>query len=119
MELTCHCGNIRLKVEHAPETLTTCTCSVCHRYGAQWGYFMPNQVEVTEGSKPAVPYHWGDKYLEFMHCPQCGCLTHYVTTAKASEPKVGVNFRMAPRLETRSILIRQFDGADTWKYLDD
>ena len=119
MELNCHCGNIRLSVEQAPETLTSCNCSICNRYGAQWGYYAPEQVEIAAAEDAAVSYRWGDGYLDFMHCTVCGCVMHYITTDKASEAKVGINFRMAPLADVRPIQVRHFDGADTWKFLDE
>lgn len=119
MDMHCHCGNLQLSVDQAPETLTTCTCSICNRYGAQWGYYHPSQVSIVENEQAAVPYRWGDGDLDFMHCPRCGCVTHYVMTEKSSEEKVAVNFRMAKLADTRDIPVRRFDGADTWKFLED
>jgi len=28
---TCHCGAVEFSVPHAPEQLTSCNCSICHR----------------------------------------------------------------------------------------
>ncbi len=118
MELSCHCGRIKLQVEKPPATLTSCNCSSCHRLGALWGYYSPGEVVVNADSADLQGYSWSDKNLELMRCSHCGCQTHYLTTTKVAEAKVGVNFRMAERTAIREIPIRYFDGADTWTFLD-
>ncbi|MBW8182725.1 GFA family protein [Shewanella nanhaiensis] len=125
MELMCHCGNVKIKVANSPATLTSCNCSICHRYGALWGYYKPNEVQLTfmadslgTSMPSAKSYRFGDECIEFFHCQKCGCLTHYLTTDKVPEPKYGINFRMAPRAEVAEIQVRHFDGADSWTFLD-
>ncbi|AQS40313.1 hypothetical protein Sps_05244 [Shewanella psychrophila] len=125
MELSCHCGNVKITVAHSPEALTSCNCSTCNRYGSLWGYYTPNQVQlsfITDIAGTSVPatkaYRWGEEYIEFHHCQSCGCLTHYVTTDKVPDAKYGINFRMAPITKMKDIKVRHFDGADSWKYLD-
>lgn len=41
MELSCHCGHIQLKVEQLRDTLTSCNCSIFHRYRDLWRYDLP------------------------------------------------------------------------------
>ncbi len=117
----CHCGNIKLTASgNTPETLTECNCSICHRYGARWAYFKPDEVQV-EMSQPSVTYRWSDEVVDFHHCPICGCLTHYTSTEKdlpVEGRKVAINARMCSREQTESIRIRHFDGANTWQFLD-
>lgn len=125
MKLSCHCGKVTLVVTHVPETLTSCNCSVCHRFGSLWGYYTPEQVQVnaitddaSDSELATKAYKWGEEYIEFHHCSHCGCLTHYLTTDKVPEAKYGVNFRMAPSNQIKDIKMRHFDGADTWKFVD-
>ena len=118
MELSCHCGKIKLVVSRKPDTLTSCNCSICRRYVALWGYYLPDEVTIVADSENIQSYKWSDEYLAFNHCKHCGCMTHYVTTEKIKKPKIALNFRMADPKEIEGIAIRRFDGADTWKYLD-
>lgn len=117
-EASCHCGNVKLKVATLPESLTTCTCSTCHRYGAQWAYYLPEEVELEYDANVVASYEWGDRDLSFQHCRTCGCMTHYVTKPHYDKPKVAINARMFPRKDTQDLKIRLFDGADTWKFLN-
>ena len=64
-------------------------------------------------------YTWGDKSIEFYHCKSCGCLTHYESVDKSEGSRIAVNARMMGPEDIRDIRLRTFDGADTWKFLDD
>lgn len=63
--------------------------------------------------------HCGGVTIEFYHCNHCGCLTHYESVEKDDGSRIAVNGRMLPPEETAGIRLRTFDGASTWKYLDD
>lgn len=116
----CHCGNISFAADSLPTTVTECNCSVCNRYGARWAYFNPADVRLTVRDVPSNTYRWGDEMIDFHHCPQCGCLTHYTGTGIDNKPqtRIALNSRMCALAQTLSIRIRHFDGADTWQYLD-
>lgn len=117
-ELTCHCGAVRIEVETAPSEVTDCNCSICRRFGVLWAYYPI--VHVTFASPPQATdvYLWGKKTIAFHRCKTCGCLTHGSPTDK-SGTEMGVNARLlAPDILTKA-RIRRFDGADTWRYLDD
>ncbi len=115
---SCHCGAVQIDIAFEPETLTQCTCSICHRYGAQWAYGTRSNVTVDCDTDAFSAYTWGDRQLEFYHCRSCGCLTHYESVEKDDDSRIAVNARMMRREDTSSIRLRTFDGAETWKYLD-
>jgi len=114
----CHCGNIELSVSKLTDTATTCTCSICSRYAALWGYFTQTEVTVSIGKFGAKQYSHGDKLINFIHCKNCGCLTHYASTQSGPEERLVVNYRMFGKTVLDKLLIRVFDGADTWQYID-
>ncbi len=114
----CHCGNVRLTLSELTPTATECNCSLCSRYGAWWGYFTPQQVTIEVGTAGLNAYRHGDEMIDFQHCGQCGCITHYTSTDKAPSERVAVNYRMFESDVTLSLKLRHFDGADTWTYLD-
>ena len=117
----CHCGNISFSVDAKPEDLTECNCSMCNRYGAQWAYFEPNEVTITVKDTPTETYRWGDKMIDFHHCPTCGCITHYSATENMPKEhdRIAVNARMCSLDQTKGIPVRRFDGADTWTFFED
>ena len=91
LQASCHCGAVKIDMRRRPRSVTQCTCSICHRYGAQWAYF---------------------------HCKRCGCLTHYESTRKLDTSRIAVNARMLDPSDIADVRVRTFDGAKTWKYLD-
>jgi hypothetical protein len=110
MELSCHCGNIKIDV-NKPEKVTRCNCSICSRYMSLWGYYSPEQPKISIGSYGTDSYSWGDKELDFVRCANCGCVTHYQTKAGQSDPRVAINFGMARGYVT-DVPIRYFNGAE-------
>lgn len=115
IESSCHCGAVLLKIERAPEEVTDCNCTLCRRYGALWAYYSPKEVQVTKDATDI--YLWGERNIEFHRCRSCGCLTHWAPVDKTYD-RMGVNARlMAPEVLARA-RVRQFDGADSCKYLD-
>lgn len=119
LRASCHCGAVQISVSRKPRSVTQCTCSICHRYGAQWAYCSRSTATVHCAPDAVTAYRWGDKSLEFFHCRTCGCLTHYESAKKEADSRIAVNARMMARADIADVRVRTFDGADTWKYLDD
>ncbi len=117
-QVHCHCGNITLSFGAYPNSLTSCNCSICHRYAALWGAYQPSEVTVSSKASPSKTYQWGDGYIDFHHCPQCGCVTHYTSTPLSPIEKVAINFRMENPDKLRNIPERRFDGAHSWTFLE-
>ena len=112
IKLTCHCGNIELMLSKLPTEATKCNCSICHRYGALWSYFPKSDVTITAHEQPAKGYLWGDREAEFMHCPICGCITHYETTERCDSQFVAVNMSIADIEVIEELQIKLLDKAD-------
>lgn len=111
MEVSCHCGNVRITFHEAPKEVGECNCSICRRYAALWAYYSPQQVDVIDQKGTAAFYCWGDEEVEFYRCNECGCITHYKTTPKCDEEIVAVNMRMAELSILAAIPVRKINGA--------
>ena len=117
VDVTCHCGAVRLSIPQAPVEVTECNCSICRRLGARWAYY--ERVEVglnTAGS--TRPYVWGDRMLAFHRCRNCGCVTHWLSL-NGAYPRMAINARMIDGFDSGRVRIRQFDGAGAWTYVDE
>ncbi len=114
----CHCSNIQLSIPAPTDTGTRCTCSLCSRYGAIWGYFCESEVVVAVGPSGLSTYCQGDRLINFNRCNRCGCVTHYTAIEPTPDSRLAVNYRMFPASVTAKIRVRTFDGADSWRYLD-
>jgi len=115
---SCHCGAVSLEIDEKPESLTECTCSVCHRLGAQWAYYTRLQVRVISSPEMTTAYVWGDKTIEFYFCKTCGCSTHWESVEKNQDSRIAVNARTMRLEDISDIPVRLFDGASTWEFLD-
>lgn len=117
-EANCHCGNVTLRAEAPPTTVTSCNCSICHRLGAVWGYYSAEDVQVFQRQEGNA-YSWDQKVLTFHTCKTCGCTTHYTAPLADGTERIAINARMAPRDVMEAIPTRRFDGADTWSFIDE
>lgn len=99
-----------------PEKLVDCNCSICRRLGALWGHLPIDDVQIWQGD--TVAYTRGDRNLAFHSCKQCGCTTHWENLRPDQSNHMAVNFRLVDPSIAKTLPIRRFDGADTWKFLD-
>jgi hypothetical protein len=111
MKISCHCHNIEIEVP-PPDQLTVCNCSICSRYQALWGYYQPAAVRVNVGEAGEQFYTWNDHEIEFVRCSGCGCVTYYRVAAGLPDPKIAVNFRMAPAELLTDVPVRYFNGKE-------
>jgi hypothetical protein len=102
-EVRCHCGAVAITVPAPPTEVTECNCAMCRRLGALWAYYPPGQVRVA-----MVAYH---------RCRRCGCVTHWQSLS-AAQPRMAVNARMIDDVDWDKIVVRHFDGAGAWAYLE-
>ena len=113
----CHCGAVQIQVSRRPRRLTSCNCSICRRYGTLWAYYDRSQVKITAPKGTTDSYSWGDKYLRFVRCATCGCVTYWESADK-SKSRMGINVRNFEPEDIEPIRVRRLDGAKTWKFLD-
>ena len=118
IQASCHCGNVTLRIKQTPTALVSCNCSICQRLGALWGYLLPEDIEIKIKNTHPQAYQWGDKCIDFQHCPKCGCTTHYTPIKQSGREKMAVNFRMVDKTICDEIHVKYFDGADTWQFIE-
>lgn len=100
---TCHCGRISITIPSKPAMINECRCSVCYKYGAQWGYFILKTVIITESDGASrvryIREDMGDHEgvtLAFSHCSVCGTVTDWTglpPSRDGDDKKLGVNMR--------------------------
>jgi len=115
----CHCGDVTFEVEEKPGHITECNCSICHRYGVLWAYYTRKSATVFCNEGAQSSYSRGDRKIEFFHCKNCGCVTHYESVDKHDDARIAINARMLDRTEISDIPRRKFDGAVSWKLVDE
>ena len=115
---TCHCGAIRLTLPAAPETATRCNCSLCRRMGGIWAYYALGTVVIEGHPGHTDRYAWGDRTLHNFRCRTCGIVTHWEPLDPTPGARHGVNLRNFDPALVDALVVRRFDGADTWTFID-
>jgi hypothetical protein len=116
----CHCGAVRWTVPAEPDWLSSCTCSYCSRIGALWAAYTVSEVCVEHARDAVIAYTHGDRTLAFVSCATCGCTTHWRPAGSApGDARMKVNMRVAVGYDISGLRRRVFDGADSWRYLDE
>jgi len=86
-EATCSCGAVGLKVQGAPQLVSSCACQACQRRtGAAFGvqaFFLQNQI-VEEAGEPGRYVRTADSgaVVEHSYCRDCGTTLSWTTTSR-------------------------------------
>lgn len=114
----CHCGSVRWTLDAEPLSITACNCSICSRFGALWAYGAIGHDIQTFGQTGIYRRDNGGD-IDFHFCSNCGCVTHYVATAKddSGRYRSAVNVRMSNPVLIGDIPIRRFDGCGRFREL--
>ena len=119
IELSCHCGSVKIQIPRKPRTLTECNCSICRRTGGRWAYYQAEDVRIRARRGALTSYSWGDRMLLLMRCKRCGCVTHWVGEKNPRSGRMGVNTRNVVDPDVlKDVRIRHLDGARTWTFFD-
>ena len=119
IEGSCHCGAVRVSIPSLPTRMTMCNCSVCRRTGALTAYFPQASVRIEGHPEHTQTYVWGDRTLQFVRCATCGCQIGWEPLVPNSDGRMGVNMRNFDPVLLQDVALRRFDGAVSWKYVDD
>ena len=116
----CHCGKVALEIDAPPpDSLLSCNCSICRRYGSLLAYYPESKVSIHTKEEDTIRYVWGDEMIAFVACRTCGCFSHWIGMGPESErDRMGVNARLFETLDIEELPIKRFDGAETWTFLD-
>ena len=114
----CHCGAVTYHFNDQPKSATKCNCSICRRLGAIWIYSAISNITIEVAPNATLRYMRADKNLAFHTCSTCGTTTHWENLRDAETGKMAVNLLLADPSVVKTIPVRNFDGADTWKFFD-
>ncbi len=113
----CHCGAITITLPSKPEKATICNCSLCRRVGAVWAYYKAGTIKIDGQPEHTEPYIQGDKTLATCRCKRCGIVTHWEPIGDGD--RMAANLRNFPLEIMEGVVKRRFDGADSWKFVDE
>lgn len=115
---SCHCEKVKWSYPLKLESVTTCNCTLCSRYGALWAYGYLDEGITVDGE--TQKYSRGSKTNSFNFCGVCGCLAYYMANSidKDGRRRIAVNTRMIsdPNLIADKI-IDHFEGLESFEDL--
>jgi hypothetical protein len=114
LNLSCHCGQVRIEIPKRPDYINACNCTLCSKAGAQWAYFPPSEVRVEGATKGYSRQDKDDPAVNIHFCTNCGSTTHFVLTpsaiAKFGNVQFGVNMLLADEKDLAGTELRYPDG---------
>jgi hypothetical protein len=116
---SCHCGDVSIEVPAVPAAMTLCNCSICRRTGMLTAYFRQAAVRLRGHPEHTETHMWGDRTLQFVRCRHCGCVPGWEPLKPNGDGRMGVNMRNFGPALLQGVRLRRFDGAETWKYIDE
>lgn len=116
----CHCGAIQFTLTAAPDSVTRCTCSLCHKRGTLWAYYAPDQFTLTTAPERVSTYQFGHYLVRHHHCSVCGCGAYFESPAWAegkadfTNMKIGVNAWLLEDFDPLAAPLLNVDGKNDW-----
>lgn len=114
IEVSCLCGDVRVRAARRPEFVNDCNCTSCSKSGARWAYYHPDEVTVDGATGGFVRRDKAEAGAEVRFCPTCGSTTHFRLTpdavAKHGDVVMGVNTRLADDADLAGVELRYPDG---------
>ena len=81
-------------------------------------YYEFGTVAIEGHPENTAEYICGDRTLRNVRCKTCGIVTHWEPLDPRPGAKHGVNLRNFDLKLQASVVVRHFDGADTWTFID-
>lgn len=111
---SCHCGAVRVELAKAPEQITNCNCSICHRLGTLWAYYAPSEVTLACAEGATLIYQCNSRALEFHFCKTCGCTTHWAYADKSKATRMAINARLFDPAVLDGVRVKHLNGDTDW-----
>ena len=109
-EGSCHCGEIRFRIDVAIEYVVDCNCTVCVKKGILHVPVEDDRFEILQGEDSLALYQWKTNTAKHWFCRHCGI--HTFGRPRNHPDRYTVNARCLHDFETvmATVPTRQFDG---------
>ena len=101
-----------MEVDHPPEALTDCNCSLCRRRGSLLAFFPRGQLTLKTPEADMATYTFNRHAIQHHFCPTCGIgVFGEAVDPRTGEPTAAVNVRVLPAVDPAALKVTMFDGA--------
>jgi hypothetical protein len=73
-------------------------------------------VNIVSGPEATEVYLWGNRWLAFHRCKECGCVMYMEAVAEKPPYIYGINARMISTLDPASVRLVQKDNGHTGRF---
>jgi hypothetical protein len=107
---SCHCGEVRFRVEVDLSNPITCNCSYCRRRGSILAFTPASNFELEEGRDRLTEYRFNTNRIQHLFCSRCGMESLARAAGPDGTPMVAVNVRCLDDVDLDGLKTTEFDG---------
>lgn len=107
---SCHCGDVRYRVETEIDKVMSCNCSICRRKGSLLTFVQPDRFELEKGEDALTDYQFASQNIHHLFCKRCG-IGSFARGVGPQGPMVAINVRCLDGVDLDALEIQKFDGA--------
>jgi hypothetical protein len=112
---SCHCHAVKIVLNHKPDFINDCNCSLCSKAEAIWGYYHPRDVQISGETGSFTRVGLPNPAVEIHFCKGCQTTTHWVLTETYKQGSgvtdtMGVNMHLFDESELQGVELRFPDG---------
>lgn len=107
---SCHCGQIKFRVEGDLTQVMECNCSHCSRKGYLLWFVARDKLRLTSGEGKLAAYTFNKHVIKHHFCPVCGCAPFGFGKDPKGADTAAINVRCLEDVELSSLNVMQFDG---------
>ncbi|GGA90783.1 aldehyde-activating protein [Brucella endophytica] len=107
---SCHCGEVRYKVDIDLSQPIVCNCSYCSRRGSILAFTPAENFEMEKGEKKLTEYRFNTKKIEHLFCEDCGVESFSRGTMPDGTKMVAINLRCLEGVDVADLKPTPFNG---------
>jgi hypothetical protein len=107
---SCHCGEVRYKVDIDLSKPITCNCSYCARRGSILAFAPAGNFELEQGEGKLTEYRFNTKNIQHLFCSVCGMESFSRGAMPDGTQMVAVNLRCLEGVDVDSLNPTPYDG---------
>ncbi len=108
---SCHCGEVKFRVQGAPEEVMDCNCSLCLRRGSLLWFVSADDFQLETSDDALATYTFNQHHIRHRFCRRCGIHPFGQGTDPASGAEmVAINARCLEDVDLDALQVKSFDG---------
>ncbi|MFT3699660.1 MAG: GFA family protein [Kofleriaceae bacterium] len=107
---SCHCGEVKYKVELELGEVISCNCSMCGKSGTLLTFAPVDKFELISGEDSLTPYQFNKHIIMHNFCKTCGIKSFARGKKPDGTPMVAINARCLDGVDVFDLKVKQFNG---------